>query len=155
VGARNAQNFDLLREVGLAKKPVMLKRGMATTIEEWLMAAEYIVSKGNESVILCERGIRTFEVATRFTLDLNAVPVLKHLSHLPVFVDPSHGVGVRDFIVPMARAAVAAGADGLIIECHPNPATALSDGHQALLPLQLPQIMKELRAVAEAVGRTL
>jgi len=155
VGARNAQNFDLLREVGQSKKPVMLKRGMATTIEEWLMAAEYIVAKGNPRVILCERGIRTFETATRFTLDLNAVPVLKHLSHLPVFVDPSHGVGVRDYIVPMAKASIAAGADGLIIECHPNPATALSDGHQALLPLQLPHIMKELRAVAEAVGRTL
>lgn len=155
VGARNAQNFDLLREVGQAKKPVMLKRGMSTTIEEWLMAAEYIVAKGNPHVILCERGIRTFETATRFTLDLNAVPVLKHHSHLPVFVDPSHGVGVREFIVPMAKAAIAAGADGLIIECHPNPATALSDGHQALLPAHLGHIMKELRAVAEAVGRTI
>jgi 3-deoxy-7-phosphoheptulonate synthase len=155
VGARNAQNFDLLSELGRVKKPVMLKRGMATTIEEWLMAAEYILSKGNPNVILCERGIRTFETATRFTLDLNAIPVLKHHTHLPVVVDPSHGVGVRDFIVPMARAAIAAGADGVIIECHPNPATALSDGHQALLPLQMPNIMKELRAVAEAVGRIL
>jgi 3-deoxy-7-phosphoheptulonate synthase len=155
IGARNAQNFDLLREVGQARKPVMLKRGMATTIEEWLMAAEYIVAKGNPNVILCERGIRTFETATRFTLDLNAIPVLKHLSHLPVVVDPSHGVGVRDYILPMAKAAIAAGADGVIIECHPNPATALSDGHQAILPLQMPQMMKEMRAVAEAVGRTL
>ena len=155
IGARNAQNYDLLREVGRTRKPVMLKRGMATTIEEWLMAAEYIVAKGNANVMLCERGIRTFETATRFTLDLNAVPVLKHLSHLPVIVDPSHGVGVCDFIVPMAKAAIAAGADGVIIECHPNPATALSDGHQALLPSQLHDIAKELRKVAEAVGRTL
>jgi 3-deoxy-7-phosphoheptulonate synthase len=155
VGARNAQNFDLLREVGRSRKAVMLKRGMATTIEEWLMAAEYIVSRGNPHVILCERGIRTFETATRFTLDLNAIPVLKHLSHLPVFVDPSHGVGVRDYILPMARAALAAGADGVMIEVHPHPATALSDGHQAILPAQLPHIMKELRQVAQAVGRTL
>jgi 3-deoxy-7-phosphoheptulonate synthase len=155
IGARNAQNYDLLREVGRTRKPAMLKRGMATTIEEWLMAAEYIMAKGNENVMLCERGIRTFETATRFTLDLNAVPVLKHLSHLPVIVDPSHGVGVRDYIVPMAKAAVAAGADGIILECHPNPATALSDGHQALLPLQLHAIVKEIRLVAEAVGRTL
>jgi 3-deoxy-7-phosphoheptulonate synthase len=155
VGARNAQNFDLLREVGMAKKPVMLKRGMATTIEEWLMAAEYIVSRGNPNVMLCERGIRTFETATRFTLDLNAIPVLKHLCHLPVIVDPSHGVGVRDFIAPMARAAIAAGADGVILECHPNPATALSDGHQALLPMTVGHLMKDLRRVAEAVGRTL
>lgn len=119
------------------------------------MGAEYIVAKGNSQVMLCERGIRTFETATRFTLDLNAVPVLKHLSHLPVIVDPSHGVGVRDFIVPMAKAAIAAGADGVIIECHPNPATALSDGHQALLPQQMHHIVKDLRRVAEAVGRTL
>jgi 3-deoxy-7-phosphoheptulonate synthase len=155
IGARNAQNYDLLREVGRTRKPVMLKRGMAMTIEEWLMAAEYILAKGNENVMLCERGIRTYETATRFTLDLNAVPVLKHLSHLPVIVDPSHGVGVRDYIVPMAKAAIAAGADGVIIECHPNPATALSDGHQALLPVQLHQVVKDLRRVAEAVGRTL
>lgn len=155
IGARNAQNYDLLREVGRTRKPAMLKRGMATTIEEWLMAAEYIMAKGNENVMLCERGIRTFETATRFTLDLNAVPVLKTLSHLPVLVDPSHGVGVRDYIVPMAKAAIAAGADGIIIECHPNPATALSDGHQALLPAQLHDIVKGLRRVAEAVGRTL
>ncbi|MBK8870561.1 MAG: 3-deoxy-7-phosphoheptulonate synthase [Elusimicrobia bacterium] len=155
IGARNAQNYDLLREVGRTRKPAMLKRGMATTIEEWLMAAEYIMAKGNENVMLCERGIRTFETATRFTLDLNAVPVLKTLSHLPVLVDPSHGVGVRDYIVPMARAAIAAGADGIIIECHPNPAAALSDGHQAMLPTQMHDILKGLRKVAEAVGRTL
>lgn len=155
IGARNAQNFDLLREVGQARKPVLLKRGMATTIEEWLMAAEYVVSKGNENVILCERGIRTFETSTRFTLDLNAVPVLKHLCHLPVLVDPSHGVGVREYIAPLARAAIAAGADGVIVEVHPNPATALSDGHQALLPVQMSHLMKELRDVAAAVGRTL
>jgi 3-deoxy-7-phosphoheptulonate synthase len=155
IGARNAQNYDLLREVGRTRKPAMLKRGMATTIEEWLMAAEYIMAKGNENVMLCERGIRTFETATRFTLDLNAVPVLKTLSHLPVLVDPSHGVGVRDYIVPDGRAAIAAGADGIIIECHPNPATALSDGHQALLPTQLHEVVKSLRRVAESVGRTL
>lgn len=155
IGARNAQNYDLLREVGRTRKPAMLKRGMATTIEEWLMAAEYIMARGNENVMLCERGIRTFETATRFTLDLNAVPVLKTLSHLPVLVDPSHGVGVREYIVPMAKAAIAAGADGIIIECHPNPATALSDGHQALLPSELSDVVKGLRRVAEAVGRFL
>src|SRR5687767_11053763 len=154
IGARNAQNFDLLKEVGLARKPVILKRGMATTIEEWLMAAEYVVSKGNPNVILCERGIRTFETATRNTLDLSAVPVVKHLSHLPVFVDPSHGVGVREFIAPMALAAVAAGADGIMLEVHPHPAEALSDGHQALLPLHFNHLVKDLRRVAEAVGRT-
>jgi 3-deoxy-7-phosphoheptulonate synthase len=155
IGARNAQNFDLLREVGRSKKPVLLKRGLAGTIEEWLMAAEYIVAHGNPNVMLCERGIRTYETATRNTLDLSAVPVAKHLSHLPVIVDPSHGVGVREHIVPMALAAVAAGADGIVLECHPNPAVALSDGHQALLPNQMGAILKRMRAVAEAVGRTL
>ncbi len=155
IGARNSQNFDLLREVGQARKPVVLKRGMANTIEEWLMSAEYILSKGNSQVILGERGIRTFETATRNTLDLSAVPVVKHLSHLLVFVDPSHGVGVRDFIVPMARAAVAAGADGIMVETHPHPAEALSDGHQALLPLQFHHMVKELRLIAEAIGRTI
>ena len=153
IGARNAQNFDLLREVGRSKKPVLLKRGLCGTIEEWLMAAEYIVAHGNPNVMLCERGIRTFETATRNTLDLSAVPVAKHLSHLPVIVDPSHGVGVREFIVPMARAAVAAGADGIMIEVHPHPGEALSDGHQALLPVQFHQIVKEIKAVAEAIGR--
>ena len=155
IGARNAQNFDLLKEVGMTKKPVILKRGMSTTIEEWLMAAEYIVSRDNHQVILCERGIRTFENATRNTLDLSAVPVVKHLSHLPVLVDPSHGVGVRDFIAPMARAAVAAGADGVMLEVHPRPAEALSDAHQALLPVQFAHIVKEIRAIAEAIGRTI
>ncbi len=153
IGARNAQNFDLLKEVGNTKKPVVLKRGMSTTIEEWLMAAEYILSRDNPNVILCERGIRTFETATRNTLDLSAVPVVKHLSHLPIFVDPSHGVGVREFIGPMARAAVAAGADGIMLEVHPRPGEALSDAHQALLPSQFHQIVKEIKAVAEAVGR--
>lgn len=155
IGARNAQNFDLLREVGRADKPVLLKRGFATTIEEWLMSAEYIVSEGNESVILCERGIRTFETATRNTLDLSAIPVIKKESHLPILIDPSHGLGVREYIIPMARAAVAAGADGVMVEVHPRPAEALSDAHQALLPVQFHQLMRELKHVAAAVGRTL
>lgn len=154
IGARNCQNFDLLKEVGQIRKPVVLKRGFATTIEEWLMSAEYILSRGNHDVILCERGIRTFETATRNTLDLSAVPVVKHLSHLPIVVDPSHGVGVRDLIAPMALAAVAAGADGIMLEVHPHPAQALSDGHQALLPVQFHQLFKEIKKVAEAVGRT-
>jgi 3-deoxy-7-phosphoheptulonate synthase len=152
IGARNAQNFDLLKEVGQSRKPAFLKRGMATTVEEWLMAAEYIFSGGNHQVILCERGIRTFETATRFTLDLNAIPVVKRLSHLPIFVDPSHGVGVREFILPMSRAAVAAGADGIMVEVHARPAEALSDAHQALLPVQFAGLVKEIRAVAAAVG---
>ena len=154
IGARNSQNFDLLKEVGQSKKPVILKRGMANTIEEWLMSAEYIVSRGNKNVILCERGIRTFETSTRFTLDLNAIPVIKHHTHLPILVDPSHGVGVRDYIAPMALAAIAAGADGIMLEVHPKPTEALSDGHQALLPTMFDQIMQDVRRVAEAVGRT-
>jgi 3-deoxy-7-phosphoheptulonate synthase len=154
IGARNCQNFDLLKEVGQTRKPVVLKRGLANTIEEWLMSAEYILSRGNNDVILCERGIRTFETATRNTLDLSAVPVVKHLSHLPILVDPSHGVGVREMIAPMALAAVAAGADGIMLEVHPHPAQALSDGHQALLPVQFHQLFKEIKKVAEAVGRT-
>lgn len=153
IGARNAQNFDLLKEVGQSRKPVILKRGFATTIEEWLMSAEYVLSKGNHNVILCERGIRTFETATRNTLDLSAIPVIKHLSHLPILIDPSHGLGVREYILPMTLAAVAAGADGVMIETHPRPAEALSDGHQALLPVQFAQVMREVRKVAEAVGR--
>lgn len=153
VGARNAQNFDLLKEVGQCKKPVMLKRGMANTIEEWLMSAEYIVSKGNHNVFFCERGIRTFETATRFTMDLNAIPVLKHHSHLPVIVDPSHGVGVRDFIGPIALAGIAAGADGVMVEVHPKPTEALSDGPQALLPAMFEALMKDVKKVAAAVGR--
>jgi 3-deoxy-7-phosphoheptulonate synthase len=154
IGARNAQNFDLLREVGQCDKAVVLKRGFATTIEEWLMSAEYIFAKGNHNVILCERGIRTFETATRNTLDLSAIPVIKHLSHLPIVVDPSHGLGVREYIPSMAKAAVAAGADGVMIETHPRPAEALSDGPQALLPVQFAQLVKEIKQVAEAVGRT-
>jgi 3-deoxy-7-phosphoheptulonate synthase len=155
IGARNIQNFTLLRRVGEMGKPVLLKRGMATSIQEFLLSAEYILSAGNPSVILCERGIRTFETSTRFTLDLNAVPVLKKLSHLPVVVDPSHGTGHWDLVAPMAKGAVACGADGLIIEVHPRPEEALSDGPQSLKPARFAQLMKELRPVAEAVGRTL
>ncbi|HET7874895.1 MAG TPA: 3-deoxy-7-phosphoheptulonate synthase [Methylomirabilota bacterium] len=155
VGARNVQNFTLLRRVGEVGKPVLLKRGMATSIQEFLLSAEYILSAGNPNVILCERGIRTFETATRFTLDLNAVPVLKKLSHLPVVVDPSHGTGHWDLVAPMAKGAVACGADGLIIEVHPKPEEALSDGPQSLKPSKFAQLMRELRPVAEAVGRAL
>ena len=155
IGARNVQNFTLLRRVGEAGKPVLLKRGMATSIQEFLLSAEYILAAGNPSVILCERGIRTFETTTRFTLDLNAVPVLKKLSHLPVVVDPSHGTGHWDLVAPMAKAAVACGADGLIIEVHPRPEEALSDGPQSLKPSRFAQLMRELRPVAEAVGRAL
>ena len=155
IGARNIQNFTLLRRVGEMGKPVLLKRGMATSIQEFLLSAEYILSAGNPNVILCERGIRTFETATRFTLDLNAVPVLKKLSHLPVVVDPSHGTGHWDLVTPMARGAVACGADGLIIEVHPRPEEALSDGPQSLKPSTFAQLMREVRPVAEAVGRTL
>jgi 3-deoxy-7-phosphoheptulonate synthase len=155
IGARNIQNFTLLRRVGEMGKPVLLKRGMATSIQEFLLSAEYILAAGNPSVILCERGIRTFETTTRFTLDLNAVPVLKKLSHLPVFVDPSHGTGHWDLVAPMAKGAVACGADGLIIEVHPKPEEALSDGPQSLKPAKFAQLMRELRPVAEAVGRSL
>jgi 3-deoxy-7-phosphoheptulonate synthase len=155
IGARNIQNFTLLRRVGEIGKPVLLKRGMATSIQEFLLSAEYILSAGNPNVILCERGIRTFETATRFTLDLNAVPVLKKLCHLPVVVDPSHGTGHWDLVAPMAKGAVACGADGLIIEVHPRPEEALSDGPQSLKPSKFAQLMRELRPVAEAVGRGL
>ncbi len=155
IGARNIQNFTLLRRVGEMGKPVLLKRGMATTIQEFLLSAEYILAAGNPNVILCERGIRTFETTTRFTLDLNAVPVLKKLSHLPVVVDPSHGTGHWDLVAPMAKGAVACGADGLIIEVHPRPEEALSDGPQSLKPSKFAQLMRELRPVAEAVGRSL
>jgi 3-deoxy-7-phosphoheptulonate synthase len=155
VGARNCQNYALLRAVGQAKKPVLLKRGMSATIHEYLMAAEYCLSEGNYGIMLCERGIRTFETETRFTLDLNAVPVLKHLSHLPVLVDPSHGTGHWRLVGPMARAAVAAGCDGLEIEVHPDPANALSDGSQSLKPIKFERLMAEIRLVAEAVGRKL
>jgi 3-deoxy-7-phosphoheptulonate synthase len=155
IGARNIQNFTLLRRVGEMGKPVLLKRGMATSIQEFLLSAEYILAAGNPNVILCERGIRTFETTTRFTLDLNAVPVLKKLSHLPVVVDPSHGTGHWDLVAPMAKGAVACGADGLIIEVHPKPEEALSDGPQSLKPSKFAQLMRELRPVAEAVGRSL
>ena len=155
IGARNIQNFTLLRRVGEMGKPVLLKRGMATTIQEFLLSAEYILAAGNPNVILCERGIRTFEPTTRFTLDLNAVPVLKKLTHLPVVVDPSHGTGHWDLVAPMAKGAVACGADGLIIEVHPKPEEALSDGPQSLKPSKFVQLMRELRPVAEAVGRSL
>ena len=153
VGARNMQNFNLLKEVGLSKKPVLLKRGIAATVKEFLMSAEYVLSNGNFNCILCERGIRTFEDATRNTLDLSAVPLIKKLSHLPVIVDPSHGTGKWDLVAAMSKAAVAAGADGLIIEVHPNPEEAFSDGAQSLLPEKFAEMMKELRPVAKAVGR--
>jgi len=155
IGARNVQNFELLKEAGRSKKPILLKRGIATTIEEWLMSAEYIVSNGNSNVILCERGIRTFESATRFTLDLNAIPAIKSWSHLPVIVDPSHGTGVRNFVGSMAKAAIACGADGLIIEVHSDPERALSDGVQSLLPENFASLMQELKKIARAVGRNL
>jgi 3-deoxy-7-phosphoheptulonate synthase len=155
VGARNAQNFSLLRRLGKIRKPVLLKRGMSTRIEEFLMAAEYILSAGNPNVVLCERGIRTFETATRNTLDLNAVPLLKEMTHLPVIVDPSHGTGIWSLVKPMALASIAAGADGLLIEVHPDPAKALSDGPQQLKPMRFNELMAALRPVAEAVGRAL
>ncbi len=154
IGARNMQNFPLLQEVGRAGLPVFLKRGMSATVEEWLMSAEYILAEGNPDVILCERGIRTFETATRNTLDLSAVPVAKKLSHLPVFVDPSHGVGLRDMVTPLAQAAVAVGADGLMVEAHPNPPQALSDGPQSLDLDEFGALMEEIQRIAEAVGRT-
>jgi len=153
LGARNMQNFSLLRRLGKVGKPVLLKRGPSATIKEWLMAAEYIVSNGNYQVALCERGIRTFETMTRNTLDLNAVPVLKSLTHLPVIVDPSHGIGMRRHVPAMARAAIAAGADGLIIEVHPHPDQALSDGHQSLSLPEFADLMRAVRVIAGAIGR--
>lgn len=154
IGTRNMQNFSLLKEVGLAQKPVMLKRGMSATIEDWLLAAEYILSNGNQNVMLCERGIRTFEPYTRFTFDLNAIPVAKNLSHLPVIADPSHGTGRRELVIPMARAAVACGADGLIVEVHHDPENSwTSDGKQSLLPDQFAELVKECKAIAAAIGR--
>ena len=155
VGARNMQNFSLLRELGRVRTPVMLKRGISATIEEWLLSAEYILSGGNTSVMLCERGIRTFESYTRNTLDISAIPVVQQLSHLPVLVDPSHGTGRRDKVTPMARAAVAAGADGLIIEVHCDPDHARSDGAQSLFPAQFDRLMAELRIIAPAIGRSI
>ena len=155
VGARNMQNFNLLRELGKVRKPVLLKRGIAATLEELLLSAEYIMSGGNYEVMLCERGIRTFETSTRNTMDISAIPVLKRLSHLPVIADPSHGTGKRDYVVPMARAAVAAGADGLLIEVHPEPDRAISDGAQTLRPDQFQELMKQSAAIATAIGRRL
>ena len=153
IGARNMQNFKLLTEVGKLDKPVMLKRGMSASIQEFLLSAEYIAAEGNRKIILCERGIRTYETETRNTLDISAVPILKHLSHLPVFIDPSHGTGKWELVTPMALAAVAAGADGLLIEVHPHPEVALSDGPQSLKPVKFSALMKDLRKVAQAVGR--
>jgi 3-deoxy-7-phosphoheptulonate synthase len=155
VGARNMQNFTLLRELGHTRTPVLLKRGISATIEEWLLSAEYILAGGNMNVMLCERGIRTFESYTRNTLDISAIPVVQKLSHLPVLVDPSHGTGRRDKVTPMARAAVAAGADGLLIEVHNDPDHALSDGAQSLFPGQFDRLMAELRIIAPAIGRSI
>lgn len=155
VGARNMQNFALLHAVGESHKPVLLKRGLMSTIEEFLNAAEYILSHNNPRVILCERGIRTFETYTRNTVDINAIPVIKALSHLPIIVDPSHGTGKREYVAAVSKAAIAAGADGLMIEVHPNPENALSDGAQSLRPHEFEELMQQLRPVAEAVGRSL
>jgi 3-deoxy-7-phosphoheptulonate synthase len=155
IGARNMQNFNLLREIGKLRKPVMLKRGISASFEEWLLSAEYILSGGNYEVILCERGIRTFETYTRNTMDISAIPVIHKLSHLPVAADPSHGTGRRDQVPPMARAAVAAGADALLMEVHHDPDHALSDGAQSLNPEQYFELMKQLRVIAPAVGRTI
>jgi 3-deoxy-7-phosphoheptulonate synthase len=155
VGARNMQNYTLLRELGHRKKPVLLKRGLMATIEELLLSAEYILSGGNNGVILCERGIRTFETATRNTFDISAIPVVKKLSHLPIVADPSHGAGRRDMVASMARAAVAAGADGLILEVHNDPDRALSDGAQSMYPEQFDRVMAELRIIAPAIGRSI
>ncbi len=153
IGARNMQNFSLMKQLGRIRKPVLLKRGPSATIKEWLMAAEYVVAGGNYQVALCERGIRTFETMTRNTLDLNAVPVLKALTHLPVIVDPSHGIGLRAHVAAMARAGIAAGADGIIVEVHPRPDRALSDGQQSLTPREFEDLMKQARVIAGALGR--
>lgn len=153
VGARNMQNFTFLKDLGKASKPVMLKRGLSATIEEWLMSAEYILAGGNHNVMLCERGIRTFETSTRNTMDIGAIPVVKKKSHLPIIADPSHAIGIRDKVIPMARAAVAAGADGILVEVHNDPDHAKSDGAQSLFPDQFTEMMKEVRIIAEAIGR--
>jgi 3-deoxy-7-phosphoheptulonate synthase len=153
IGARNMQNFNLLKEVGLLKKPVLLKRGMMSTVKEWLMSAEYVLSNGNFNVVLCERGIRTFEDSTRFTMDISAIPIVKRLSHLPVIADPSHATGQWGLVAPVAKAAVACGCDGLLVEVHPNPEEALSDGVQSLMPAKFQEMMQGLRKVAKAVGR--
>jgi 3-deoxy-7-phosphoheptulonate synthase len=155
VGSRNMQNFTLLNAVGEAGKPVLLKRGLSATLEEWLMAAEYILATGNNQVVLCERGIRTFETWTRNTVDITAIPAVKELSHLPIILDPSHGTGRWKMVAPVAKAAVAAGADGLLIEVHPNPECALSDGPQSLTPDNFSKLLREIKPIAKAVGRTL
>lgn len=153
IGARNMQNFSLLKEVGKTQKPVFLKRGMSATIKELLMAAEYIMSKGNKNVILCERGIRTFETSTRNTMDISSIPVVKELSHLPIFADPSHGTGKRDMVAPLARAAIAAGADGIMVEVHNQPEKALSDGSQSLYPEEFETLMEELKIITWSIGK--
>jgi 3-deoxy-7-phosphoheptulonate synthase len=155
VGARNMQNYTLLRELGQSRTPILLKRGISATIEEWLLSGEYILAGGNPDVMLCERGIRTFESYTRNTMDISAIPVVQKLSHLPVVADPSHGTGLRDKVAPMARAALAAGADALIIEVHPDPDHALSDGAQSIFPAQFDRLMAELRIIAPAIGRSI
>ncbi|MBW7887826.1 MAG: 3-deoxy-7-phosphoheptulonate synthase [Bacteroidetes bacterium] len=155
IGARNMQNYNFLKELGKSKKPVMLKRGLSATFEEWLMSAEYILSSGNKQVLLCERGIRTFETATRNTMDISAIPVIHSKSHLPIVADPSHGIGIRDKVIPMARAAVAAGADAIIVEVHHDPDRAKSDGAQSLFPEQFTEMMKQISVIAEAIGRTI
>ena len=154
IGARNMQNFALLKKIGRMRKPVLLKRGMSATIEEFLLSAEYLLSEGNYEVVLCERGVRTFANHTRNTLDLSVVPYVKRISHLPILVDPSHGTGKRLKVLPMSRAAIAAGSDGLLIEVHDHPEAALSDGPQALLPEMFAQLMSEVRLLAPVVGRT-
>ena len=153
IGARNMQNYPLLRRAGRSGRPVLLKRGMAATITELLLAAEYVLAEGNPDVILCERGVRSFDPETRNLLDLTAIPVVKSLSHLPIIADPSHGTGVRDKVIPMARAAVAAGADGLMVEVHPDPPKALSDGQQSLYPDQFGELMDQIRVISDAIGR--
>jgi 3-deoxy-7-phosphoheptulonate synthase len=154
VGARNMQNYPLLRELGKVERPVLVKRGLAATVDEWLMSAEYVISGGNDRVIVCERGVRAYETYTRNTLDLNAVAVAKSISHLPVIVDPSHAAGVRDKVVPLARAAIATGADGLLVEVHYDPERAICDGPQSLFPDQFTALAAQIRLIAEAVGRT-
>lgn len=154
VGARNMQNFNLLKELGRQSKPVLLKRGLSATLQEWLLSAEYIMAGGNRQVILCERGIRTFENYTRNTMDISAIPIIKKLSHLPILADPSHGTGLRDQVIPMARAAVAAGADGIMVEVHHDPEAALSDGPQSIYPEQFAELMAQLRIISPAIGRT-
>jgi 3-deoxy-7-phosphoheptulonate synthase len=153
IGARNMQNYSLLKRAGRAGKPILLKRGLAATIQELLLSAEYILAEGNPNVILCERGVRGFDPATRNLLDLSAIPVVHGLSHLPIIADPSHGTGHRDMVIPMARAGIAAGADGLLVEVHPTPDRALSDGAQSLYPIQFDRLMKEIHFIAEAIGR--